>query len=104
MTDESNMTEPNSPRRAARALYSEGYGELGETHGELGYERYREIRNGVAYDGSTIPPYSEMRPDLQAAWDDIGNFLHELGRLQGLEEAEADALTGEEVRLPETAG
>ena len=79
------MTESNYlllPKEAAKALHETG--NFRETDaGPEGYATYRQHQNGLSFDGKKLPYYSEMRPDIRAAWDHVGAFLYELGRLAG---------------------
>jgi len=36
--------------------------------GQIGYEAYAEHQQWVNYQGSPIPPWSEVRSDIKTAW------------------------------------
>lgn len=40
-----------------------------QTPGQTNFEAYRNFRRGVAHDGSRIPEWSELDPDVARGWE-----------------------------------
>jgi hypothetical protein len=45
--------------------------------GKVAFEAYAEAMNGIAYDGTTIPDWDQLKPEIKAGWEIAANAVHQ---------------------------
>ena len=58
--------------------------------GQEAWRLYRDHQGGKAFDGSPIPDYEDLRPDIRAAWDWVGATMFRWGFLVASSITETD--------------
>lgn len=68
---------------------------INKSHGQINFEAYRDYRKAVAHDGSQIPEWGKLDPDVARGWEAGAMAVLDVKR------PEAEALAQKLVKLAE---